>query len=117
MSMRRQVCSAYKCLKNGGSKTDVAGLKPAPRGLGLPVFARLFKAALRGNGPQLSGTIADATGAILAGAQISVVNEANGIRRVARSNQEGGYAVGSRSLDRIRSPFVATAFRRWLIWE
>jgi hypothetical protein len=58
------------------------------------VFA-LLSACFAQQRAQVSGTIADATGAILAGAQVSIVNEANGIRRVTRSNQEGGYAVGS----------------------
>jgi hypothetical protein len=60
----------------------------------LSVFA-LLPACFAQQRAQVSGAIADATGAILAGAQVSVVNEANGIRRTTRSNQEGGYFVGS----------------------
>src|SRR5260370_26124922 len=92
--MRRQFCSANKCLKNVGSKADVAGLKACSTKALLLVFA-LLPACLAQQRAQVSGTIADATGAILTGAQVSVVNEANGIRRVTRSNQEGGYAVRS----------------------
>jgi hypothetical protein len=59
------------------------------------VFVLLLPACFGQQRAQVSGTIADATGAVLVGAQVSVVNEANGIRRVTRANQEGGYAVAS----------------------
>src|SRR6266852_5012674 len=103
--MRRQFCSLASGHtlqdKNVGSKADVAGLKARstrpqqPAGWGLLLMFALLPACLAQQRAQVSGIIADATGAILTGAQVSVVNEANGIRRDTRSNQEGGYAVGS----------------------
>ena len=44
---------------------------------------------------QVSGTVSDATGGALAGADVSIVNEANGIRRLTHTNQEGSYAAAS----------------------
>lgn len=42
---------------------------------------------------QLTGVITDATGAIVPGARIAVINEATGIRRESESNQLGYYTV------------------------
>jgi hypothetical protein len=82
---------------------DAAGRGPAPQKqehrnrplLLVLALTTLAPASFAQQRAQVSGTITDATGAILAGAQVSVINEANGIRRGTRSNQEGGYAVAS----------------------
>jgi hypothetical protein len=75
------------------------GVDAAGQGRGRLLFVlaltTLVPAAFAQQRAQVLGTITDATGAILAGAQVSVINEANGIRRGTRSNQEGGYAVAS----------------------
>ena len=96
--MWRQFCSPRGVRTRACSvetRLDAAAHRPARSEWRLLLLFALLPACFAQQRAQVSGAIADATGAILAGAQVSVVNEANGIRRVTHSNQEGAYAIGS----------------------
>src|SRR5215475_4481742 len=60
----------------------------------LLLFAHVVAFAQSGSS-LISGTVKDATGAALPGAEIKVVNEATGVTAAAVSNQEGVYRVPS----------------------
>src|SRR5467141_2942279 len=58
-------------------------------------FAWMFLPAAFAQAPtaELSGTVRDSTGAVVAGAQIIVINEDTGIKSSARSSQLGLFTV------------------------
>ena len=51
--------------------------------------------AVGGQRAELAGLIQDTTGAVLAGADITAMNEETGIRRAARTDGTGFYDIGA----------------------
>ncbi|MCI0691956.1 carboxypeptidase-like regulatory domain-containing protein, partial [candidate division KSB1 bacterium] len=64
--------------------------------LRLPLVASwlfCFVAAAFGQTAQVSGRITDATGAVVPGAQVTLTNLSNGLKREAVTNDEGTYFI------------------------
>ena len=56
-------------------------------------FALVLAPALAQNFGELTGTVADPSGAVIAGASITITNDASGITRTAETNEAGSYNV------------------------
>ncbi len=56
-------------------------------------FALALSPAYGQNFGELTGTVADPSGAVIAGASITITNEASGITRTAETNEAGSYNV------------------------
>ena len=77
--------------------------------LSLPVIA-LFVSGLHAQSSSLSGVVTDETGGVFPGAEISILNEANGLQRTVISNDEGLYVFpqlppGSYTLSAVQPGF------------
>ncbi|MCY4593464.1 MAG: carboxypeptidase-like regulatory domain-containing protein, partial [Bryobacterales bacterium] len=75
------------------------------------LFALLSAPALFGQSSGLSGVVTDETGGVIPGAEIDIMNEANGFQRSVKSNEEGNYTFaqvppGSYTLSAVREGFA-----------
>ncbi len=60
---------------------------------------------------QLTGTVQDASGAVIPGAQVTLTDEANGASRVVQSNGQGFYAFPSLVPDSYTVKVTASGFQ------
>src|SRR5262249_25518571 len=60
---------------------------------------------------ELAGTVKDATGAVISGASVTVVNEETGIKREAVTNERGSYTVPLLPPGHYRTSIQRTGFR------
>src|SRR5262245_44050656 len=61
----------------------------------------------------INGTIADSSGAVIAGARVTVIEVATGLERSTVSNAEGLYVLGSLRPTRYTMAAEATGFRKF----
>ena len=71
-------------------------MRPRPLAVGLFVLlaANLTAQSITGS---VTGVVTDSSGAVIAGAEVNVLNQGTNIKSVARTDSSGNYAVQSAS--------------------
>lgn len=75
--------------------------------LGLPAFGATSTGTI-------TGTVHDSTGAVVAGAQVTIANEATGVARVVTSNAQGVYVVSNLDLGHYTLKTTASNFKNYI---
>jgi hypothetical protein len=66
----------------------------------------------QGTGGRILGRVADATGAVLAGVKVTLVNEATGVSREINTNESGDYVLVEVPVGAYRLEFDLTGFKK-----
>lgn len=80
-------------------------------------FAAIFVSSVvaQQGGTTVRGTVADATGAVVANATVKLVNDEKGFSRTTTSNTDGGYSFTNVPPDKYRIEFEAANFKKLVI--
>src|SRR5579862_9248157 len=79
----------------------------------LAMLALPFLAHAQDSG-YITGTVTDKSGAIVAGAEVTVANEAQGVHRTVKSNSSGDYLVSALAASTYTVSVTAAGFEKFL---